>query len=213
MAGASGPSGRGSSMQDIKKAIHVAVDLLKHGHGRRSRAIRDNQHRWASSRSNELPRRRCAECTGHHPKEEGCRNAVAVADGMDPWMLQESGLKCSYMAAVGEPTCEGMGHLRRHHARKSAKATGKGQGRPKEALRKEEKKGKSRGSPPRLDFSETHEMRVQDSRTRLRCPCADCLEGRAPRSPQDPDEEDRYVMWVHAQHETWQSQVDWTESC
>ena len=138
-------------MQDNKKAIHVAVGF-KHEHGRRSRAIRDNPHRWASSRSNELPRRRCAECTGHHPEEEGCPNAVAVADWMDPWMLQESVLKCSYMAAVGEPTCDGIGHLRRHHVRKSAKATGKGQGKPKGALTKGEKKGKGKCSPPAARF-------------------------------------------------------------
>ena len=61
------------------------------------------------------------------------------------------------MAAVGEPTCDGMGHLRRHHARKNAKVTGKGQGKPKGALTKGEKKGKGKGSLSRLNFSENHE--------------------------------------------------------
>ena len=59
-------------------------------------------------------RRNCNECNGHHPGEKTCPNNGARAEGMDTTQLQNSGLKCSYQAAEGEPVCEGVGHLRRH---------------------------------------------------------------------------------------------------
>ena len=70
-------------------------------------------------------RRNCNECNGHHPGEKACPNNGAKAEGMDPIQLQNSGLKCSYQATEGEPVCEGVGHLRRHHEKKSDKGKGK----------------------------------------------------------------------------------------
>ena len=83
---------------------------------------------------------------------------------MDPTSLQNSGLKCSYQAAEGEPVCDGVGHLRRHHGKQGGK--GKGQGKTKDGASKGSgKKGKKseKGFAAKgkahamLDFNTTHE--------------------------------------------------------
>jgi len=91
---------------------------------------------------------------------------------MDTTQLQNSGLKCSYQAAEGEPVCEGVGHLRRHHEKKSDK--GKGKGQWKSAAKGGGKKGKKSEEGfvakekrhAMLDFNETHESRVEEYRQR-----------------------------------------------
>ena len=98
-----------------------ALSFLTWGQGRRAegrrfRAARD-PGTGGQGTGQTAARVPCKGCNGHHPQEKACPNEAAKAEGMDPTSLQNSGLKCSYQAAEGEPVCDRVGHLRRHHGK------------------------------------------------------------------------------------------------
>jgi hypothetical protein len=61
---------------------------------------------------------------------------------------------------------------------------------------KEKKKGHQAldGKGEGMTHKETYDMNAL-------CPCADCLNLKAPRQSRFPDDSDKYVMELHAQHQ------------
>lgn len=139
---------RGLIDEQRKRAMRKAVALLKWGHGRRSQAIRDNARLGTSTAGWHLEqagyrdglaipsfpsgcrrwRTSCDVCTGQWApparlpecRRRGGRHGPRHAASQWAGVLVRSG---------GEPVCEGVGHLRRHHEHRGIMRTGKGCGK------------------------------------------------------------------------------------